>query len=101
MAGERHAPDPDPGRRLGVIVDVDADLTFDGPVGGGTLRAGGGRLVLTPDGWRTAVRLGWWALRYRGRFSGGRRVLGAAGLQLYVKLPGLPHIGLPSRPGSA
>jgi hypothetical protein len=77
-----------------VIVDVDADLEFDGPAGGGTLRAGGGRLVLAPDGWGTALRWGWWTLRRRRVLATGRRTAGALGLELYVKLPGLPRIGL-------
>lgn len=77
-----------------MIVDVDADLRFDGPAGGGTLRAGGGRLVVAPEGWGTAVRMGWWVLRRRRGLAPLRRLSAALGLEPYLKLPGLPHIGL-------
>lgn len=77
-----------------MIVDVDADLSFDGPAGSGTIRAGGGRLVVAPKGWGAAMRLAWWAVRRRGGLAPGRRFAKALGLALYLKLPGLPPIGL-------
>lgn len=79
-----------------MIGSVDIDLRFDGRPGRGSIRASGGRLVVRPEGWRSAVGLGLWALRRGTDRERLRRFASAMGLSLYLKLPGLPHLRMTS-----
>lgn len=79
-----------------MIRSVDVDLRFDGRPGRGTIRASGGRLVVEPEGWRSALGLTLWALRRGTDRALIRKFASAVGLPLYLKLPGLPRLRLVS-----